>query len=109
YVADVVERWLAAVRCRKDFLGCVDVIGVKVGEPVLAVQATSLANVAARVKKARAAPGLRTWLATGHAVFQVWGWSKQGERWTVKVVELRPEDLTAITVEAPPRRRQPGK
>jgi hypothetical protein len=65
----VVERWLAAVKRRKDFLGCVDVIACRRGEPVLGVQATSASNVSARVKKAVATPGLHVWLATGHAVF----------------------------------------
>jgi len=109
YVADVVERWLAPVQRRKDYLGCIDIIAAKSGEPVLALQATSLSNVSARVKKARAAPGLTVWLATGHASFQVWGWAKQGDRWGVKVVELRAADLAAVVIEAPRRRRRPGR
>jgi hypothetical protein len=109
WTAEVVERYLAQVERHRDYLGCVDIVAVKPGEPVLAVQATSLIHVAARVRKARAAPGLRAWLGTGHAAFQVWGWAKRGERWAVKVVELRPADLAPVVLQAPRRRRRAGK
>ncbi len=106
YVAEVVERWLARIERRKDFLGCVDIVAAKAGEPVLAVQATSLANVSARLKKAGRAPALRAWLATEHATFQVWGWCRRGGRWAVKIVELRSEDLEPVVLQAPRRRRR---
>jgi hypothetical protein len=69
----------------------------------LAVQATSLGNVAARVAKSRGRPELATWLATGNR-FQVLGWYERDGRWHVKQVELHGEDLAAVTVAAPKRR-----
>jgi hypothetical protein len=99
YCCDVVERWLAAVRRRRDYLGCIDIIACRRGEPVLAVQATSASNVAARLKKDVATPGLHVWLATGHAVFEVWGWRKNHTgRWEVRRVAVRGEDLAAAEV-----------
>lgn len=105
YVADVVERFIAAGNIRKDFLGCIDIIAVSGRrEPrVLAVQATSLANVAARVNKAKGKAELKTWLASGSA-FQVWGWFLRAGRWQVKVVEVKGEDLAEVTIQAPRRR-----
>ena len=63
-----------------------------------------LANVGARLKKARALPALKTWLQAG-GLFQVWGWTKRGNRWRVKRVAVRAEDLEGIVVQAPARRR----
>jgi hypothetical protein len=64
YVADVVERRVYR-RVTKDFLGIIDIIGVKCGEPPLAVQTTSLSNMAAWLAKAKAEPRLRAWLGAG--------------------------------------------
>ena len=108
YVAGVVERFIAGAGergqgIRRDFLGCIDIIAVKTGSPILGVQATSVANVSSRVAKARKIPELRVWLATG-AAFQVWGWVKRRGRWHPKIVELRAEDLADVVLERPPRK-----
>jgi hypothetical protein len=92
YLAETVERWLPGVNVRKDLLGCIDVLALRPGSPILGVQATSHSNVAARVKKAVALPGLQVWLACG-CVFQVWGWKLQNGKWQVRQVEVRGEDL----------------
>jgi hypothetical protein len=100
YIAGVVERWLPRVERRKDLFGCIDLVAVHRCEPgVLGVQATSMSNVSARVRKAQERPELRTWLAAGNR-FEVWGWS--GQR--VKRVALKTEDLQAVVVQAPKRR-----
>jgi len=36
---------------------------------------------------------------------EVWGWCKRGQRWRVKIVAIQADDLAAVVVEAPPRRR----
>jgi hypothetical protein len=79
YVADVVERRLPRCHITRDFLGIIDVLAVKPGEPVLGVQCTSSSNAAARLAKALAVPALRTFLTAGCA-FEVWGWSMRGPR-----------------------------
>jgi hypothetical protein len=71
------------------------------------VQATTLANVSARVAKIRGRPEAFAWLKAGGAV-QVWGWVQRGRHWHVKVVELRAKDL-AVTVVTTPGRWRRGK
>jgi hypothetical protein len=106
YVCDVVERFIAHAGIRRDFLGFVDIIAVSRRElGVLAVQATSLSHVSARLAKARSRPELKVWLKAG-AAFEVWGWSQRAGRWEVKRVAVRPEDLEAVVVQAPARRRK---
>lgn len=108
YTAAVVERWLPHAGVRKDFLGCIDILAVKPGEPVLGIQATSADHVAHRLAKARALPELAVWLRAGCA-FQVWGWAKKGQRWAVRVVEVRAQDLEAIELVALPKKRRARK
>jgi hypothetical protein len=101
--ADVTERWLPYANVRKDLFGCIDLVAVRLGEPgVLGVQSTTAGNLAARVKKARQQPELRTWLATGNR-YQCHGCHKRAGKWQLKIVELAAQDLAAVVVGA--RRR----
>jgi hypothetical protein len=88
YVAEVVERWVSqpAPGHRKDLFGFVDVLAVGNGLTV-AVQCTSDANVASRIRKIadeEALPNLREagWIVVVH------GWKKQGGRWVVREVNV---------------------
>jgi hypothetical protein len=104
HTAEVVERWLPKANVRRDLFGFIDVVGVRRGEAgVLGVQATTRGHLPHRRAKAAALPALRTWLAAENR-FQLHGWYRQGDKWEVKIVELRPEDLAAVVVQAPPRR-----
>jgi hypothetical protein len=106
YTAEVVERWLPWANVRRDFLQCIDILAIRRGEPgVLGVQATSGSNLSARLAKAKGKPGLRVWLAAGNR-FECWGWQRRNGRWTVRLVEVKGEDLTGVLVEAPPSRRR---
>jgi hypothetical protein len=103
FMADVVERLLPHARVRKDLFGFGDVLAVMPGEALLAVQATSGSNVAARLAKAKALPALRIWL--GHR-FGVWGWQLRSGRWTVRRVAFRAEDLVPVELTPRPRPRR---
>jgi hypothetical protein len=106
YVADVVERWIAQAGIRKDFLGFADIIAVSRHEPdILAVQATTIANLGARLAKARSKAEFRVWLAAG-ARFECWGWALRAGRWQVKRVAVQAEALAGVVVQAVPRRRR---
>jgi hypothetical protein len=105
YVAGVVETWVPVANVRRDFLGIIDVIGVQAGLPVLGVQCTSASNVSARLKKAKALPGLRAWLAAG-CLFQVWGWYQREGKWRLRKVALQGEDLLPVDLTPRPRRRR---
>jgi hypothetical protein len=107
-MVDVVERWIVQAGVRKDFLGCIDLVAVKPGEPILGVQATSADNVAARLNKARALPGLKAWLDAG-AAFQVWGWALRKGRWHVRRVAVQPGELQPLELQALPKRRRVRK
>jgi hypothetical protein len=105
YAVAVAERWIPQAGIRKDLFGFADIVAIKAGEPILAVQATSADNVAARLTKARSLPELRTWLQAGGR-FEVWGWRKIGERWHCRKVAAQAADLASIEVQALPRRRR---
>jgi hypothetical protein len=100
WTVDVVERRLPFCRVTKDAFGIIDAIGVRTGE-VAGFQVTSRSNLAARRKKALAAPGLRPWLGSGARFFLV-AWAKAGPRgkrkvWQPVVQELTLADLPAST------------
>lgn len=78
-MAQVVEKRVPFRNVTQDLFGCIDILAVKPGSPVLGVQATSRSNQSARFKKSVALPELRTWLETG-CEFQVWGWGLVGAR-----------------------------
>jgi hypothetical protein len=82
--AEVVEKWNPVVKRRIDLAGCMDVLawggGVK---GVLAVQATTATNHAARRGKALLEPRLGHWLKGGNR-FEVWSWRKAGRRWACR-------------------------
>lgn len=79
YIAEVVEKRLPRGFVTRDLFGCIDILAVKPGEPVLGVQATTRSNQAARYHKSIAVPELRPWLAAG-CVFEIWGWALAGAR-----------------------------
>ncbi len=100
HIAGVVERWLPRVNRRSDLFGFADLLAVHRVEPgVLLVQATTLANVSARIRKAKGKPELAVWLRAGQR-FEVWGWYQRNGRWNVKRVELRGNDLAGVVLEA---------
>jgi hypothetical protein len=104
YSADVCERWIAQARIRKDLFGCIDIIAVHRCEPgVLAMQATSLPNLGARLAKARSKAELKVWLRAGGR-FEVWGWSQRAGRWHVQRVAVQAEALVGVAVQAVSRR-----
>lgn len=94
YLACVVERYNHYTRRRNDLFGIIDVLAIREGE-TLGVQATSVANQAARINKLRSAAETTIWLAAGNRL-QVHGWSKRkvkrggkAFKWDVTITELR--------------------
>lgn len=94
WTCQVVERYCPHSRRRIDLFGIIDVVAARAGSPILGIQATSGSNHSARVRKASAAPELRTWLESG-AGFQVWSWRKVKGRWSCRRQALTLEDLAA--------------
>jgi hypothetical protein len=102
-MAAVVEKWIPQANVHRDLFGFADVLAVHPGRrEFLLVQATTVDHVAHRLAKARGRQELAAWLRAGGKFF-VWGWCQKGGHWQVKQVEVRGEDLAAVTVAAPPR------
>lgn len=91
YQAKVVEKWNPFAKIRQDLFGA-DLLALKVGEPVLVVQATTGSNHAARRTKLEAAGFIQLWKGAG-AVLEVWSWAKLGPRGSRKTWTLRREGL----------------
>lgn len=91
YAAKIVEKWNPFARVRQDLFGG-DLLALKVGEPVLVIQATSAANHAARRHKLDAAGFVKLWKESG-ARLEIWSWRKVGPRGKRKIWQLRREAL----------------
>jgi len=87
YVADVAERWNSYSRTRKDLLGIADVVAAGPGG-ILAVQATTSGNLAARCTKIAPLVEAKAWLQAGGRLI-VMGWAKQGPRGKRKTWQQR--------------------
>lgn len=85
----VVEKWNPHAKIRQDAFGFIDLL-VLVPGAILAVQATSGANHAARAKKIREVPAAASWCASGGRI-AVWSWEKKGSRGKRKTWTLRTE------------------
>jgi hypothetical protein len=78
-VPEVVQRWNSFARKSLDLWGFLDIISLNPtkGE-IVGVQATSLSNVAARIKKITAHPNLSAVRACGIRIL-VQGWGKDAK------------------------------
>jgi hypothetical protein len=72
FVASLVESRIPGARITRDLFGCIDVIGIRGGETV-AVQATSISNIASRIRKVEESPALAAMRAAGWTIL-VHGW-----------------------------------
>lgn len=91
WTAQVVEKYNPHARVYNDLFGFIDIIAVR-GQLTFAVQTTTAANVAARVKKIRASehfPRVREagWIVVVH------GWDKRKGRWVLaRDVNVKDDD-----------------
>ena len=95
-VAAVVEKWNPHAGVRQDLFGFVDLIYMsKAFQCVVAVQATSGTNHAARRTKVLSIDTARQWLECGQRV-EIWSWSPKKRVRGGKAIryESRVEELT---------------
>ena len=79
YVAQVVERWNPYARVRIDLFGFIDIIVMGKGlQGIIGIQATSVGNVSARIKKIYAIPEAKIWLECGNKIY-VHGFGKKSK------------------------------
>lgn len=96
YTVGITERWNTFARIRQDLFGFCDLVCLKEGEPITAVQTTSGANHAARREKVLGIAAAKLWAERG----RIWivSWAKQGARgkrklWTVRCEEIGINDF----------------
>ncbi len=86
YLAQVVEKWIPAVKRRQDLYGFIDILAIRENE-VLGVQSTSASNVASRVAKITEAEHVGAVRKAGIKIF-VHGWRKNAAgRWTLREID----------------------
>lgn len=87
YLADVVEKWIPRANIRKDLYGFIDILCLRDTE-ILAVQATSASNVAARLKKIRDHENLGAVRKAGISI-KIHGWGKNAKgRYVLREVDI---------------------
>jgi hypothetical protein len=99
-VVDIAERWNPFSRTKRDLFNFADLIGLDVARKSMwAVQATSMSNMGARVKKIRGEcrEAATAWIGCGGKILLV-GWAKRGPRggrkiWTPVRKEITLADL----------------
>lgn len=89
--AQVVEHWNAFAKVRVDLFGVIDIIAIT-PFGIMGIQATSGDNHAARRTKSLASNELRSWIEVG-GHYEIWSWSKKGERGAAKHWALRRDPI----------------
>mgnify|MGYP003147672179 CR=1 FL=1 len=80
YISCVVERYIAPIKQRKDFLGFIDILCLRPDEKgMVGIQSTSGTNFRSRLKKALQLDTLDLFINNGN-IFEVHGWAKKGPR-----------------------------
>lgn len=86
WLVEVVEKYNFFAKVRNDLFGFIDILAIKDGS-VLAVQATSKANISSRVNKIAEHENIAEVRKLGWQI-EVWGWAKVGNRWAVTVRDV---------------------
>ncbi len=77
YTVGITEHWNPFSKHRQDLYGCIDLIAMRQGEPLLAIQVTSNTNVSGRMAKSHDVA--HDWVSTGNR-FEVWGWTPKSKK-----------------------------
>jgi len=98
WIVGITERWNPHAKIRQDLFGFIDMIALKRGHPVTAIQTTSGANHAKRREKILGMETARMWLSAEKSRLVVVSWAKRGPRgdkktWTPRIEEITLEDF----------------
>jgi len=85
YRVAIVEKFNHFAKVRQDLYGIIDLLAMKAGEPLLAVQVTTTAHLTERMHKAPET--VRDWESTGCRM-RFHGWGQRGPRGKRKVWTL---------------------
>lgn len=102
WTAQKVEYWNDYARRRIDLFGSIDVVAVREGRPILAVQVCLQNDYHKNRDKSLDNDTLKLWVTAG-GVFEVWAWSKRkvkrggkAHRWHVTKYRLRQSHAGAV-------------
>ncbi len=98
YRPAIVERWNQFAHIRQDLYGFIDILAIKPGEPILAIQACVVGDMSKRLKKIAGLPAPAIWLATGSPI-QIWGWGKHGQRGKRKLWDVTVKSIFHSTLQ----------
>lgn len=89
--AQVVEHWNPFAKRRIDLFTVIDIVAIT-PFGIMGIQTTSGTNHSSRRTKSLACSELRSWVEVG-GLFEVWSWSKKGERGAAKHWALRRDPI----------------
>lgn len=97
FTVAMVERWNPHAMVRQDMFGFCDIVAMRAGAGIIAVQACAMGSRTARIAKILAEPRAKIWLQSGGRI-QVFAWRKltRGmvrEKWVPKVTEITLKDF----------------
>lgn len=84
--AQVVEKWIPAVKRRQDLFGVIDIVAISDTE-IVGVQTTDVTSLSKRRTKAEEEPRLARWLRAG-CRFELHGWGLKGARGKRKTYQI---------------------
>lgn len=77
YQVGKTEHWNHFANIRQDLFGCIDLIALCSGKPILAMQVTDITSVSKRMAKAQAIA--QSWVLTGNQ-FEIWGYTPKSKQ-----------------------------
>ncbi len=95
YQVAIVERWNQWAKVRQDLYGFIDLLCLKEGSCLIAIQATSTGNMNSRIAKIKTLPASWKWITSGNRL-EVWGWALRGKKGKRKKYELKRHVLTGM-------------
>ena len=95
YQVAIVERWNPWAKVRQDLYGFIDLLCLKEGCCLIAIQATSTGNMNSRIAKIKTLPASWKWITSGNRL-EVWGWALRGKKGQRKKYELKRQILTGL-------------
>jgi len=93
YICAITEHWNKFARIRQDAFGFIDIIGIKSGEPILAIQTTTRTNISARQNKICELEAAKVWSMAGGFI-DIHAWSKKDGRYQCLIRHLEFDPLT---------------
>jgi hypothetical protein len=92
FTCGIVEKWNPHAHVRQDLFGFADILAMREGCGLIAIQTTSDDHRADHRAKILAEPRARLWLECGNRV-ELWTWGKHGERGKRKLWQLHREEI----------------